>query len=575
MIYRKGKRMNILMRKCISAIFIVTIAAIGLYAQTHFSFSSNTGNDLTVIVPVSINPTIDGVALANGDEIGVFTPGGLCVGASIWNGSSNIAIAVHGDNDRTTAVDGIAVGEQLLFRVWDASLSKEGGATATYSSGGPNYSIDGMAFLSALTAVSSQSSYTVSYDGNGNNSGGVPTNSVSYVQGATVTVWGNTASLAKTGVVFSGWNTAANGSGTNYSVGSTFTIGTANIILYAKWAVNSYTITFDKNDTGATGTMNPQTIASGSTTPISLNTFTKAGWTFAGWAATSDGAIAYADGANYTIGSANVTLFAHWTSNPTYMVTYNGNGNSSGTIPADANTYLQNAMATVLGNTGGLAKTGSTFAGWNTAANGSGMSYAAGVTFTIGTANVVLYAQWTTNNFVLTVNQATDQGAPVKIKDTTVTYGDTVRLTAPIVTGCLFVNWRIITGTAVLLDSTKSTCGVILLSGNAGITAFYSSATPVLNTTNKNPTSFSLNEKSGTLTFAIPELSGFSVIPVNIRIFDIQGHKLGCLIDKSMSPGYYSANLRMQGKMAAGIMICRMESVGYINTVKIGTIYVY
>jgi len=40
-------------------------------------------------------------------------------------------------------------------------------------------------------------------------------------------------------------------------------------------------------------------------------------------------------------------------------------------------------------------KTGYTFAGWNTAANGSGTSYNGGDTFAIGSSNVTLYAQWT------------------------------------------------------------------------------------------------------------------------------------------------------------------------------------
>jgi uncharacterized repeat protein (TIGR02543 family) len=60
----------------------------------------------------------------------------------------------------------------------------------------------------------------------------------------------------------------------------------------------------------------------------------------------------------------------------------------------DSTTYLQGATATVLGNTGTLAKTGYTFSGWNSKADGSGSSYAPGVTFAMGTAAVTLYAVW-------------------------------------------------------------------------------------------------------------------------------------------------------------------------------------
>lgn len=79
--------------------------------------------------------------------------------------------------------------------------------------------------------------YTVTYNGNDNTSGNVPTEETSsYVSGSTVVVLGNSSSpvLAKTGFVFAGWNTAANGSGTSYSPGNTFIIE-ANTILYARW----------------------------------------------------------------------------------------------------------------------------------------------------------------------------------------------------------------------------------------------------------------------------------------------------------------------------------------------------
>ena len=78
----------------------------------------------------------------------------------------------------------------------------------------------------------------------------------------------------------------------------------------------------------------------------------------------------------------------------TYTMTYAGNGNTSGIVPVDANPYADSATVTVLGNTGALAKTGSTFDGWNTQADGLGTSYAAADPLTI-TADTTLYAKWT------------------------------------------------------------------------------------------------------------------------------------------------------------------------------------
>ncbi|PWW01251.1 putative repeat protein (TIGR02543 family) [Paenibacillus cellulosilyticus] len=81
-------------------------------------------------------------------------------------------------------------------------------------------------------------SYTVTYSGNGSTGGSVPTDSGFYEQGVSVLVSGNPGSLSKTGYTFAGWNTQADGNGTNYSAGATVTIGTANVTLYAKWISN-------------------------------------------------------------------------------------------------------------------------------------------------------------------------------------------------------------------------------------------------------------------------------------------------------------------------------------------------
>ena len=81
----------------------------------------------------------------------------------------------------------------------------------------------------------------------------------------------------------------------------------------------------------------------------------------------------------------------------THTVTYLGNGNTGGSPPSDSGAYTPGAVVGVLGNTGGLVKAGSTFAGWNTKADGTGTSYAAGpgATFQMSVTDVVLYAVWT------------------------------------------------------------------------------------------------------------------------------------------------------------------------------------
>jgi hypothetical protein len=82
---------------------------------------------------------------------------------------------------------------------------------------------------------------TLSYHGNGG-SGTAP--EVPRLYGATVTL-PDGSGLSKTGCVFGGWNTAADGSGTGYQAGDTLTL-TADTELFAQWKV----LTLESTATG-------------------------------------------------------------------------------------------------------------------------------------------------------------------------------------------------------------------------------------------------------------------------------------------------------------------------------------
>jgi len=131
--------------------------------------------------------------------------------------------------------------------------------------------------------------------------------------------------------------------------------------------------------------------------------------------------------------------------NPTYTVTYHGNGNTSGVVPTDANLYEQGALVTVLGQ-GNLVKSGYAFGGWNTAADGSGTSQAAGSTFNMGTANMMLYAQWTgwTPAYILTMAVNPTGGGttnPAVGAHPGYVVNQVVSISATPATGYHFVNW--------------------------------------------------------------------------------------------------------------------------------------
>ena len=217
-----------------------------------------------------------------------------------------------------------------------------------------------------------------------------------------MTVLSNTGTLAESGFTFAGWNTQSNGLGTSYAPGATFTITSATTLYAVFNAVappTTYSVTYNKGTaTSGSVPVDPNSpYASGSTVTVLSNTGTLAesGFTFAGWNTQSNGlGTSYAPGATFTITSAT-TLYAVFNAvapPTTYSVTYNKGTATSGSVPVDPNSpYASGSTVTVLSNTGTLAESGFTFAGWNTQSNGLGTSYAPGATFTI-TSATTLYA---------------------------------------------------------------------------------------------------------------------------------------------------------------------------------------
>ena len=242
--------------------------------------------------------------------------------------------------------------------------------------------------------------YTITY--NANEGEGTVANGTK-TQGVDYTIASGDA-LTREGYTFSGWNTAADGTGTAYAAGATYTED-ANLDLYAQWTLNTYTVTYDANEgegTVADGTKNygeAYTIASG-------DALTREGYTFSGWNTAADGTgTTYAAGAAYTE-NADVTLYAQWTLN-TYTITYNAN-EGEGTMDNGTKNYGE--AYTIEAN--GFTYAYHTFNGWNTEPDGTGTAYAAGAAYTEN-ADVTLYAQWTADTYTVTftLGRGKDAGA--------------------------------------------------------------------------------------------------------------------------------------------------------------------
>jgi len=132
---------------------------------------------------------------------------------------------------------------------------------------------------------------------------------------------------------FSGWNTKADGSGINCLPGQSFFIGGENVVLYARW-VNGYSVTYNSNgaDSGSVPVDTTYYPQNATVTVLgNIGILEKNGYSFVGWNTKADGSgSTYRPGQSFPMGTANVILYAMWSENLGYTVTYDGNGATGG-----------------------------------------------------------------------------------------------------------------------------------------------------------------------------------------------------------------------------------------------------
>ncbi len=218
--------------------------------------------------------------------------------------------------------------------------------------------------------------YTVKYNGNGNTSGNTANSSHTYDVSKRLTANG----FYRTGYTFNGWNTSSNGYGTNYyNQQSVINLTAKNgdtFNLYAKWQINTYTLTYNNN--GGSGcsskTLNYNDYYDLSCTP------SKSGYSFDGWyTSPSGGSRVYS---SYRI-TQNTTVYAHW-ENITYTLSYDSNGGSyCSSKNLNYNDYYDLSCTPY--------RNGYTFDGWYTSSSGGYKVYSSDRI----TQSTTIYAQWT------------------------------------------------------------------------------------------------------------------------------------------------------------------------------------
>ncbi len=205
--------------------------------------------------------------------------------------------------------------------------------------------------------------------------------------------------FTRTGYLFTGWNTQADGNGTRYTdlqeIRNLSSTPDDTIALYAQWTPIGYYVVFDAQ--GGSGTMPDQLLFYDRADALQHNTLHRTGYRWVTWNThPSIPETNYADGeivknlaerANET-----VVLYAIWTANRCLIV-YDSNG---GTGVMHAQSLAYGTAETLYPNE--FEREGHRWTSWNTQPDGSGLSYdneqRVQDLSTIDNSIITLYAQW-------------------------------------------------------------------------------------------------------------------------------------------------------------------------------------
>ena len=284
------------------------------------------------------------------------------------------------------------------FVTWNTQADCKGNAVKPNS----EWTLRGSSTLYACWAGNAQ---TLTYHGNGATGGN--TAAQSGKTGDELTT--NANGFTRDGYTFVRWDTAKDGSGTAYGEGkngvSQYVMKPAGNDLYAIWQANPANIQY-RDDYGATGSTPDTTGVTGQNVTIAQNGFTRPGYTFTGWARDRRTNPSLQPGGRYTLTPGTTTLWAQWKADPAHLIYNSNSGSTSQTRRTDG---VVDQTLTVIANP--FTRTGYTFTGWNTQADGRGKAYAAGNGFRLvadpksNPVNTsVLYAQWRINRVTLKFN---------------------------------------------------------------------------------------------------------------------------------------------------------------------------
>ena len=228
------------------------------------------------------------------------------------------------------------------------------------------------------------SNYTIRYELNGGQN--VEENPQNYEDGQELVFY----DPSRDGYEFKGWYTDKSLT-KEFSYDKSSTKG--NLVLYAKWEVIKYQLTYDL-DGGA--------LAKGKTNPtvydavkdVALNAPVKAGYNFTGWKVNEEETRITNNKITKGSHTGDLHLTACW-KEYAYRVVWNKNAKDAAGSMSDVDLTFSEELTIP---EEGYTRNGYDFLGWNTSANGKGTAYTEGMKVkglsTKDKATVTLYAQW-------------------------------------------------------------------------------------------------------------------------------------------------------------------------------------
>lgn len=209
----------------------------------------------------------------------------------------------------------------------------------------------------------------------------------------------------------------------------------ADTVYTAKW-VKTYTVTYSDGKGGTLFADEVHVVDEGAATPAFEGSTQYAGWIFIGWGPTVAAQV-----------NADAIYVAHWLPGPHNSLSLDGNGGLKNGHPT-SDTFWDSDAAILDSDGSEFSYPGYIFKGWNTQADGKGITYVKGDSIPFQVAHngeeVVLYAQWEPISVTVTYTDGVG-GAAFKDQVFNLHYGDAVPAFegTPSRKGYIFLGWDV------------------------------------------------------------------------------------------------------------------------------------